>query len=101
MPEAPKQTMFSFAFVKAALPISSTRAFSSEGKSEKSKASKLFKAGKRAALMRAARRCSAREAISAARQAASVSSGARPALAASRTISSKAPARPGILSSRA
>ena len=66
--------MFSLAAVKAPPPSSSTRAFSSEGTSEKSKLSKLFSAGKRAALMRAARRCSAREATSAARQAASDSS---------------------------
>jgi hypothetical protein len=79
VPEAPRQTTFSLAAVKVPLPSSSTRPFSSEGSSEKSKLSKLFSAGKRAALMRAARRCSVREATSAARQAASDSRCARPA----------------------
>src|SRR5665647_13033 len=55
VPEAPRQTTFSLAAANAPLPSSSTRPFSSEGRSEKSKVSKLFSAGKRAEHRLAAR----------------------------------------------
>lgn len=94
VPDAPRHTTFSRCLVNSPDPRPSTSLLRSKGTSEKSKVSKDLSVGNLAPLMGDASRCSARDSISAARHAARDSRCPRPALAASRTTSSKAPASP-------